>query len=495
MPEGATPISDEEAEKLLLEKVNKTQSEFQEAVLSLARFYSQVGKQGEAASYIQQLIVSTDSPESKAFFYLTLGQLMEQVQDYQNAVKFYLQAFSLEPVSNRTWYFINNNLGFCLNHFGRFKDAEPYCRSAIQIDPNRYNAHKNLGISLQGLGQLAKAAKCFISAVRKDSNDPRALKHLEELVVAHPTLAAELPDIDRQLQNCCDAVRVASEYRQKRLREQEAQIRASQPKGRKLRVLVGDFPDHFPAYIGRIIDDATNHEREVVVTHTYHLVQLMELAQGQQFDLCVVVLNNLPGLPRRDSPDGQAAFIAKLKQACRCPVMALAGWPDDVSLGEKVMYAGASYFSRLPFPIPEFTEAVKKCLALRSDLTPIRKPKILVTDDCKPALDCLKAVLEPCGYEVVIFESKAEAVGRLGEIKPDLVTTDLGSPGMGGLEFIRLVKEFDQSIPVIIISGHETIESAREAVRLGVIDYLLKPFDVTCLRLAVEQALKTRGAE
>jgi tetratricopeptide (TPR) repeat protein len=219
MPEGATPTSDEKAKKLLLERVNKTQSEFQEAVLSLARFYSRVGKQGVAVSYIQQLIASTDCPESKAFFYLTLGQLMEQLQDFEKAVKFYSQALHLEPVSTQTWYFINNNLGSCLNHFGRFKEAERYCRAAMEIDPNRSNAYKNLGVSLQGRGQLAEATKYFISAVRTNSTDPRALKHLEELVAAHPTLSTEVPDFDRRLQNCRDAVRVASEYRQKRLSE------------------------------------------------------------------------------------------------------------------------------------------------------------------------------------------------------------------------------------------------------------------------------------
>jgi CheY-like chemotaxis protein len=124
----------------------------------------------------------------------------------------------------------------------------------------------------------------------------------------------------------------------------------------------------------------------------------------------------------------------------------------------------------------------------------IRKPKILVTDDCESTLDCLKTVLEPCGYEVVTLANKVEALKRLREIQPDLVTTDLASPQIGGIDFIRVVKELDPSIPVIILSGNVTLESAREAVRLGVCDCIDKPFDVVYFRQAVETALKTRRA-
>ena len=59
-------------------------------------------------------------------------------------------------------------------------EAEPRCRAAIRIDPQRYNAHKNLGLSLEGLGRYAEAAQAFVEAVRAEASDPRALKHLEE---------------------------------------------------------------------------------------------------------------------------------------------------------------------------------------------------------------------------------------------------------------------------------------------------------------------------
>jgi CheY-like chemotaxis protein len=107
-------------------------------------------------------------------------------------------------------------------------------------------------------------------------------------------------------------------------------------------------------------------------------------------------------------------------------------------------------------------------LLTTNDKKPVR---ILCVDDELLTVDLLKRVLEPHGYEVVTTTDSAEALRKLLTEPINLVTTDIKSPGTGGLEFIRRVKEFDQSIPVIIISGYETKETAREAVRLGVFDY------------------------
>ncbi len=118
--------------------------------------------------------------------------------------------------------------------------------------------------------------------------------------------------------------------------------------------------------------------------------------------------------------------------------------------------------------------------------------RILITDDNAAARDVIKDTLEYDGYEVVTLESKVEALERLREIKPDLVTTDLYSPRMSGLEFIQLVKELDPSIPVLVISGNLTAENAREAIRLGAFDCLRKPYSVAELRQMVDRALETR---
>src|SRR5207249_4331376 len=88
-------------------------------------------------------------------------------------------------------YFINNNLGFSLNTLEQFAAGEKYCRRAIEIDPNRPNAYKNLGIALTGQGQYHDAAKCFVTATQVNAADPRALRLLQDLINQHPELAYE----------------------------------------------------------------------------------------------------------------------------------------------------------------------------------------------------------------------------------------------------------------------------------------------------------------
>ncbi|HMG21000.1 MAG TPA: hypothetical protein VK607_06770, partial [Kofleriaceae bacterium] len=121
------------------------------------------------------------------------------------------RALSLGQTNAGTWYLIHNNLGYCMNQVGRYEEGEAYCRTATEIDPKRANAFKNLGLSLQGQGRLAAAAGSFVDAVKANASDPRALKHLEDLVAAHRAeLAAEIQDLDELLDQSRLAVRTAA---------------------------------------------------------------------------------------------------------------------------------------------------------------------------------------------------------------------------------------------------------------------------------------------
>jgi CheY-like chemotaxis protein len=124
--------------------------------------------------------------------------------------------------------------------------------------------------------------------------------------------------------------------------------------------------------------------------------------------------------------------------------------------------------------------------------------KVLVTDDDASMDAIMNKCLEDLGCEIVFVQSKVNALERLGEISPDLVTTDLMSPSLGGFDFIRKVKQFDPSIPVIVISGNinancdASAENVRKALQLGVSACLEKPFDVGILRQMIEIALEIR---
>lgn len=86
-------------------------------------------------------------------------------------------------------------MGYCLNKLGRHSEAEEYCRAAIEINPNRYNAHKNRGLSLQHQSRHAEAARSFILATKLCPEDGRALEHLRDLISAHPEIAEDIPEL------------------------------------------------------------------------------------------------------------------------------------------------------------------------------------------------------------------------------------------------------------------------------------------------------------
>ena len=148
----------------------------------------------ESAEESCRRFLETDStPTAKAYFCLCAGQEMERQQNYEAAIACYSLAFGLTPGTDDVWYFLHNNLGFCLNHFEKYEEAEPYCRQAVEMYPARHNAYKNLGISLQGQAQYLAAAEQFLKAVLICSNDPRALSDLKLLGQQHP----EIPPLDR----------------------------------------------------------------------------------------------------------------------------------------------------------------------------------------------------------------------------------------------------------------------------------------------------------
>jgi tetratricopeptide (TPR) repeat protein len=184
-------------------------------LLQLIEFYCNSGEWLKALKYLSRLMDSNDDPEKQAGYLLEMGGNMEKLTDYEVAILFYSKALSLEPVGTLLWYLINNNLGYCLNQQSRFADAEGYCRSAIQIDPERHNAYKNLGVSLAGQEQYVEAARYLIQATCMNINDPRALKLLEQLILDHPEITGEIPDIKVQIQKCQEQVQAISEARKK----------------------------------------------------------------------------------------------------------------------------------------------------------------------------------------------------------------------------------------------------------------------------------------
>jgi DNA-binding NtrC family response regulator len=116
--------------------------------------------------------------------------------------------------------------------------------------------------------------------------------------------------------------------------------------------------------------------------------------------------------------------------------------------------------------------------------------RILVVDDEEAALSGLKLLLSGWGYEVEGAVDGAEALETALKFHPALVIADLILPTLDGLGLLRALQKEQPQVPVIILTGHGTIDSAVNATREGAYDYLTKPVDVGRLRLLIEKALE-----
>lgn len=125
--------------------------------------------------------------EKIAYEKLATGCNAEKTGDFARAVNEYRTGLDYPTENFDTSYFLHNNLGFSLIQIREYAEAEHHCRLAIEINPHRYNAHKNLGLALLSQGQLVEAA-LSLQLASVMSNDPRAGRHLDELLSEHPEI-------------------------------------------------------------------------------------------------------------------------------------------------------------------------------------------------------------------------------------------------------------------------------------------------------------------
>ncbi len=117
---------------------------------------------------------------------------------------------------------------------------------------------------------------------------------------------------------------------------------------------------------------------------------------------------------------------------------------------------------------------------------------ILVVEDEPLALDDLLAMLQPLAkvHTIIGCGSGAVALSEAERSLPDLVITDIRMPGIDGLELVRRLKAHSPDFVAIVLSGHSEFEYAREGMRLGITEYLLKPVRTDTLLQTISAALK-----
>ncbi|MFW6052276.1 MAG: response regulator [Desulfosalsimonas sp.] len=198
--------------------------------------------------------------------------------------------------------------------------------------------------------------------------------------------------------------------------------------------------------------------------------------------------------PQKKSKAGKAGKGRDVKK--------LIGVDMPFNYDEVVALTGPEYVANLQgefafMPYEELKERTRKMMHDKDkrDASVIEFPdrraneKILVIDDEPYISKNVKKILAKEGYEVEQATTKEEALEQIKEKSYNLVLLDLKIPGVKGMELLKEVRENQPEARVIIITGYASIESAKESARLGVFDYLHKPFTPEEIRNAAENAM------
>ena len=117
-------------------------------------------------------------------------------------------------------------------------------------------------------------------------------------------------------------------------------------------------------------------------------------------------------------------------------------------------------------------------------------PKVYVIDDDAAMRDSLNFLLDAANFEVALFESATNFLEVLPRLDFGCVISDIRMPGIDGIELLRRMKLLDSRFPIVIITGHGDVPLAVEAMKLGAVDFLEKPFEDDRLIGIIEAAIR-----
>ncbi len=117
--------------------------------------------------------------------------------------------------------------------------------------------------------------------------------------------------------------------------------------------------------------------------------------------------------------------------------------------------------------------------------------KVLLVDDDERILYAFKEVFKRIGLKSILARDGEEALRMISSEHPDIVFMDITMPKLDGLEALRQIKQQNHSVPVIIITGYGTMQTAVKAMKLGAFEYLTKPLDVGKIREVTRRAVSS----
>ena len=123
----------------------------------------------------------------------------------------------------------------------------------------------------------------------------------------------------------------------------------------------------------------------------------------------------------------------------------------------------------------------------------MKSPSLLLVDDDAAFRQVMAGELGRFGYAIDSVGTGEEAIQRVAEAEPEVVLLDLRLPGMGGLETLKAIQAAAPAVEVIMLTGHGSIDTAIESIRIGAFDYVVKPCPLDELQIRIQRALERRA--
>jgi DNA-binding NtrC family response regulator len=121
-----------------------------------------------------------------------------------------------------------------------------------------------------------------------------------------------------------------------------------------------------------------------------------------------------------------------------------------------------------------------------------KKKSILVDDDEEQICNIIQKIFSKEGYRVLLALNGEDALKCLKKTPIDLILVDLKMPSMSGLELLKEARSIQKNLKAILLTAYGTVAAARDAMFLGVFDFLTKPFDNQLLKKVVKEALRAK---
>jgi len=254
----------------------------------------------------------------------------------------------------------------------------------------------------------------------------------------------------------------------------------------KVRLLLVDDEEDFLESTSRALE-----RRGIEVQTALNGNLALNMVQKEDFDVVVLDLK-MPGI------DGIEVFQRLREQKSQLPVIMLTG---HGSIDQAFQTSKQGIFDFIPKPcdpdqlaqrIHEAAESKTPAAVPQSGESTLGPVRVLIVDDEIELLDSLKNVLSRRKMEISIAQNGEEGLKILKNSIIDVVVLDIKMPGMDGIEVLKIIKKEYENVEVILLTGHPTISTALEGMRMGARQYIEKPPDIEELTTAINAANRQR---